>query len=113
MFSPFPPCRGIPFRSIFEATKIDPWFLRQIEELVVFEKDLGKHTIQDLPTEVLREAKRKGYADRQIAHILNCLESEVRSPGRGLSVFIWGFTLCSEGFLCRIPWGVLGQVFLI
>ena len=45
---------GIPFRKIFEATKIDPWFLRQIEELVVFEKDLGKHTIQDLPTEVLR-----------------------------------------------------------
>ena len=70
---------GIPFRSIFEATKIDPWFLRQIEELVVFEKDLAKHTIQDVPTEVLREAKRKGYADRQIAHILNCLESEVHT----------------------------------
>ena len=70
---------GIPFRSIFEATKIDPWFLRQIEELVHFEKDLSKHNIADVPAETLRKAKRKGYADRQIAHILNCLESEVHT----------------------------------
>ncbi|HLP10903.1 MAG TPA: carbamoyl-phosphate synthase large subunit [Flavobacteriales bacterium] len=68
---------GIPFKTIREKTKIDEWFLRQIEELVELEKEIEKHTVQNLPKELMFVAKQKGYADRQIAHLLRCLESEV------------------------------------
>ena len=68
---------GIPLKTVFEKTKIDYWFLRQIEDLVKVEGRIQQHTLADLPKELLYEAKQKGYADRQIAHLLSCLESEV------------------------------------
>ncbi|MGY8916938.1 MAG: carbamoyl-phosphate synthase large subunit, partial [Flavobacteriales bacterium] len=73
---------GIPFHKIHESTKIDPWFLRQIEGLLMIEKDIEKQTIESIPRSLLMEAKRKGYADRQIAHLLKCLESDVHSKRR-------------------------------
>ncbi|GAB4130988.1 MAG: carbamoyl-phosphate synthase large subunit [Raineya sp.] len=68
---------GISFKTIQKLTQIDAWFLHQIEELVLLEKEIQKYTLADISTELLFEAKRKGYADRQIAHLLRCLESEV------------------------------------
>jgi len=73
---------GLPFHKIHEATQIDPWFLRQIEELLMLEKDIEKETIESIERALLMEAKRKGYADRQIAHLLDCLESEVHERRR-------------------------------
>ncbi len=70
---------GIPFKTIFEKTKIDPWFLRQIEELIKIERKIEKFTIENISKDLLFEAKQKGYADRQIGHLLRCLESEVYS----------------------------------
>ncbi|MFK8045810.1 MAG: carbamoyl-phosphate synthase large subunit [Crocinitomicaceae bacterium] len=70
---------GIPFKTIKEKTKIDNWFLRQIEELINLEKVIGKFDINSISKELMYEAKQKGYADRQIAHLLKCLESEVYS----------------------------------
>jgi carbamoyl-phosphate synthase large subunit len=68
---------GVPLKDVHEATRIDPWFLRQIEYLVILEKELSRFTLKTLPKELMVEAKKNGYADRQIAHLLNCLESEV------------------------------------
>ena len=68
---------GISFSTIERLTKIDKWFLQQIEDLIHLEKDIEKYSIDTIPEELLRMAKRKGYADRQIAHLLRCLESEV------------------------------------
>jgi carbamoyl-phosphate synthase large subunit len=68
---------GIPFKTIHKLTKIDPWFLGQIEELVVLEKEIEKYTIDTISRDLLMTAKQKGYADRQIAHLLGCLESKV------------------------------------
>jgi carbamoyl-phosphate synthase large subunit len=68
---------GIPLKRIHEVTKIDPWFLQQIEELIAIEKEIQKHTVEQLPEWLLKEAKKKGYADRQLAHLLGCLESQV------------------------------------
>jgi carbamoyl-phosphate synthase large subunit len=68
---------GIPFKTIKEKTKIDDWFLRQIEELVKLERHIEQFTIGNISKDLLFEAKQKGYADRQIAHLLRCLESEV------------------------------------
>ena len=73
---------GIPFHKIHESTKIDPWFLRQIEGLLMLEKDIEKQTVESIPRSLLMQAKRKGYADRQIAHLLKCLESDVHSKRR-------------------------------
>jgi carbamoyl-phosphate synthase large subunit len=68
---------GISFKTIQQATKIDKWFLNQIEDLVRVEKEIEKYTVANVPKELLEEAKHKGFADRQIAHTLRCLESEV------------------------------------
>ena len=68
---------GIPTKTIQKLTQIDPWFLNQIEEMVALERVIEKYTIDNIPFELMREAKEKGYADRQIAHLLRCLESEV------------------------------------
>jgi carbamoyl-phosphate synthase large subunit len=68
---------GIPFKTIKEKTKIDDWFLRQIEDLIKLERRIEKYRIEDIPRDLMFEAKQKGYADRQIAHLLKCLESEV------------------------------------
>jgi carbamoyl-phosphate synthase large subunit len=70
---------GIPFKTIQKLTKIDKWFLEQIEELLVLEKEISKFSINSLSEELMMKAKSKGYADRQIAHLIKCLESEVYS----------------------------------
>lgn len=70
---------GIPLSRIHEITKIDMWFLKQYEELFVLEREISKYKIDTLPKELLLEAKQKGYGDRQIAHMLGCLESQVHN----------------------------------
>jgi carbamoyl-phosphate synthase large subunit len=70
---------GIPFKKIFEKTKIDTWFLKQIEELIKLERKIEKFHLGNIPKDLLFEAKQKGYADRQVAHLLRCLESEVHN----------------------------------
>ncbi|MEK6476153.1 carbamoyl-phosphate synthase large subunit [Catalinimonas sp. 4WD22] len=68
---------GISFSTIQKLTKIDKWFLVQIEELIELEKEIEQYTLDTLPKTLMMTAKQKGYADRQIAHLLRCLESEV------------------------------------
>jgi carbamoyl-phosphate synthase large subunit len=77
---------GMPFKTIHNLTKIDPWFLNQIEELILLEKEIGFFTIDDISKDLLKQAKQKGYADRQIAHLLGCLESEVFKKRNDLGV---------------------------
>lgn len=68
---------GLSFKTIQNLTKIDKWFLRQIEEMIMLEKEIEQFSIDDISKELLLTAKQKGYADRQIAHLLNCKESQV------------------------------------
>ena len=68
---------GIPLSRIHEITKIDLWFLRQYEELYALEKEISNFSIDTIEKPLLLEAKQKGFADRQIAHMLDCMESEV------------------------------------
>ena len=77
---------GLPLNTIQSITKIDKWFLSQIEELVLLEKDILKFDINSIPKDNLRVLKEKGYADRQIAHILGCLESEVFNKRQDLDI---------------------------
>ena len=68
---------GIPLDRIYDLTKIDMWFLKQYEELHNLEKEISKTNIDKIDYDLLLEAKQKGFADRQIAYMLGCLESEV------------------------------------
>ncbi len=77
---------GIPLSRIHEITKIDMWFLKQYEELYLLEKEIANYKIDTLPKELLLEAKQKGFADRQIAHMMGCLESEVYKLREKLNV---------------------------
>jgi carbamoyl-phosphate synthase large subunit len=77
---------GIAFKTIQKLTKIDRWFLSQIEELVLLEKEIQKYTLETLPRNLLLSAKQKGYSDRQLGHILKCLESEVRAHRKALNI---------------------------
>src|SRR5918993_1560646 len=65
---------GIPLKTIQKLTRIDRWFLKQIEELIELEREIEKYGIDDIPASLMRKAKEKGYADRQVAHLLDCLE---------------------------------------
>ncbi|MGB5498574.1 MAG: carbamoyl-phosphate synthase large subunit [Maribacter sp.] len=77
---------GIPLSRIHEITKIDMWFLKQYEELHFLEKEISHYTIASLPKDLLLEAKQKGFADRQIAHMLDCYESEVHKKREELNI---------------------------
>ena len=68
---------GIPLSQIYDITKIDMWYLKQYEELFHLEKEISTYDISSINSDLLLEAKQKGYGDRQIAHMLGCLESEV------------------------------------
>ena len=77
---------GISLERIFEITKIDIWFLKQYEELYQLEKEISKLNIDNIEYDILLEAKQKGFADRQIAYMLNCLESQVYKKRDELSI---------------------------
>ncbi len=77
---------GLSFNTIQKLTNIDKWFLHQIEELIQLEKEIEQHSLSSLTEELLLTAKQKGYADRQIAHLLRCKESEVFNKRQDLNI---------------------------
>ena len=77
---------GLPFNTIHQLTKIDKWFLNQIYELVLLEREAQKFDLDSLPKNILKLMKEKGYADRQIAHLLGCLESEIFNKRMDLGI---------------------------
>jgi carbamoyl-phosphate synthase large subunit len=68
---------GISIKTIQKLTRIDMWFLEQIEQMIALEHEVSKYRLADIPRDLLYEVKQMGYADRQVAHLLRCLESEV------------------------------------
>ncbi|MEW8549496.1 MAG: carbamoyl-phosphate synthase large subunit, partial [Candidatus Thiodiazotropha endolucinida] len=69
---------GMSLEEIFEICAIDPWFLVQIEELVNIERELSGQGLEALDGERLRFLKRKGFADRRIAELVDSNEAEIR-----------------------------------
>ncbi|CAN5827365.1 carbamoyl-phosphate synthase large subunit [soil metagenome] len=97
---------GIPMSTIRKLTKIDPWFLNQIEEIDLMEREVGQFTLDTIPKELLRQAKVKGFADRQIAYLLKCKESEVHIKRTSLGIKR-GFKLvdtCAAEFEAKTPY---------
>ncbi|MGB0260565.1 MAG: carbamoyl-phosphate synthase large subunit [Flavobacteriaceae bacterium] len=77
---------GISLKRIHEITKIDMWYLKQYEELYKLEVEISTKSIDEISKPLLLEAKQKGFADRQIAHMLGCLESEVYNKRNDLGI---------------------------
>jgi carbamoyl-phosphate synthase large subunit len=69
---------GMSVEDVFARTKVDPWFLVQIEDLIKDELALAQHSLSDLDEKSLYRLKRKGFSDRRIGDVLGCGETAVR-----------------------------------
>ncbi len=102
--------QGFTIEEIYELTKIDPWFLEKIKNIVEFEEKLKslakKFKIEELPSEILREAKRLGFSDRQIAHIFSADEFEVRRirKAKGVKAVYKMVDTCAAEFEAKTPY---------
>ena len=97
---------GISLDRIYDITKIDMWFLKQYEELYKLEKEISTHKIDNIEYDLLLEAKQKGFADRQIAFMLNCLESQVykKREELGIKRIYKLVDTCSAEFPAQTPY---------
>jgi len=77
---------GISMKTIQNLTKIDKWFLEQIWGFIELEQEIEKYKLDTIPVTLMRTAKEKGYADRQLAHLMDCKESEVHKKRREMGI---------------------------
>lgn len=78
---------GVPLTTIQKLTRIDRWYLEQILDLVNTEKQIRRFTLETLPMDLMRTAKRKGYSDYQIAFLIkNCTEDDVYAKRKGMGI---------------------------
>jgi carbamoyl-phosphate synthase large subunit len=77
---------GMTLEQVHEASKIDPWFLVQIEELINIEKSLSGKQVGDLDYDAMWRLKRKGFSDRRIGVLLGCTEKAVRDHRHSLNI---------------------------
>jgi carbamoyl-phosphate synthase large subunit len=78
--------QGFTMDEVHHLTKIDPWFLAQIKEIVDIELALEQRTLADLDYETLWQLKRRGFSDRRLAFLLDTVEGEVRKLRQQLNV---------------------------
>ena len=98
---------GVPIESVRKATKIDRWFLNQIQEIVNLEIELRRYSLNNIPTEFFFTLKQKGFSDLQIAHILtNVTEEEVyqRRVGLGIRRVYKMVDTCAAEFPAKTPY---------
>ena len=77
---------GISFEEIHQLTKIDPWFLAQIEDIVTTEQSLSGRLLKDFAAAEMRDLKRQGFSDRRLAKLLVSSETAVRRHRHALSI---------------------------
>jgi carbamoyl-phosphate synthase large subunit len=70
--------RGISSKEMIELTKIDPWFVQQMQEIVAVNRRLASVTVETVPVDLLREAKRIGTSDEQLAQLWKTTAAAVR-----------------------------------
>ncbi len=78
--------QGMSLEEVHGLTKIDPWFLAQIKEIVDIELALEQKTLADLDRQTLFGLKRRGFSDRRLAFLLDTVESEVRKLRHQLNI---------------------------
>jgi carbamoyl-phosphate synthase large subunit len=78
--------QGMSVDEVFALTKIDPWFLVQIEEIVKIELELETTSLDKISAIELRALKRKGFSDRRLAKLLNTTEAAVRAQRHAANI---------------------------
>jgi carbamoyl-phosphate synthase large subunit len=77
---------GMTLQNAFDLSKIDPWFLTQVEDIVLSEKSIKGKEIEDIQPETIRELKQKGFSDKRLSEILNCTEDAFRKKRLALDI---------------------------
>ncbi|HEX5392612.1 MAG TPA: carbamoyl-phosphate synthase large subunit, partial [Rhodocyclaceae bacterium] len=77
---------GYSMKELFDLTKIDPWFLVQIEDIINTEGWIRSQNLNELDADAIRGLKRKGFSDRRIANLIGASETEVRKYRQLLGV---------------------------
>jgi carbamoyl-phosphate synthase large subunit len=98
---------GVPIESVRKATKIDRWFLNQIQEIVNLEVELRRYSLNNVPEEFLFTMKQKGFSDAQIAHVLgNVTEEDVyqRRKSLGMRRVYKMVDTCAAEFQAKTPY---------
>src|SRR6478609_2648336 len=100
--------QGVRIRTIVQATGIDRWFIYQIQNICNIEKELSHFSIQELPADLLKEAKKNGFSDEQIARVLkyHCTDDEVyqRRKELGITRVYKMVDTCSAEFEAKTPY---------
>ena len=100
--------QGSTVKSIVQATKIDRWFIYQIQIICEMEKEMLKHSLDTIPNDLLKEAKKNGFADLQIAKILHgdCTEDQVYEKRKALGITrVYKMVdTCSAEFEAKTPY---------
>jgi len=98
--------RGFTTQEVAELTKIDPWFLEKIKVIVELEVKLRRHNPPNVPRSLLKEAKARGFSDRQLAHIWGISEEEVRRLRKsvGLRPAYKMVDTCAAEFEAKTPY---------
>ncbi len=78
--------KGVSIETLYEITHIKPWFIQQMKELVELEEEILNYRDRRLPDDLLVRAKKDGFADRYLAGLLGCSESEIREQRKALGV---------------------------
>jgi carbamoyl-phosphate synthase large subunit len=98
---------GVPLESIRKVTKIDKWFLSQIQELVFLETELKRYSLNNIPKDFFFNLKQKGFSDIQIAYLLgNVTEDEVydRRKSLGIRRVYKMVDTCAAEFAAQTPY---------
>jgi carbamoyl-phosphate synthase large subunit len=98
---------GVSVKTIVEATKIDRWFIYQIQDIVNIEKELTKYNMHSLPESLLREAKRMGFGDEQICRIMKDGDEDALYEKRkalGITRVYKMVDTCSAEFEAKTPY---------
>jgi carbamoyl-phosphate synthase large subunit len=77
---------GYSITEIHRLTKIDPWFLEQLQEVMQLQARIDGRNLTDVPSEVLRTAKEYALSDRRISYLTNSTEKEVRERRKDLNI---------------------------
>lgn len=98
--------RGKTVEDIFELSRIDRWFLSQLHEIYEYGVFLGQYNIETVTKDNLSHAKKMGFSDRQLAHILGCSSDEVSAKlvEVGLSVNYKLIDTCAGEFESTTPY---------
>ena len=78
--------RGYSIDEVFKLSKIDPWFLKNIFDIVEEEQNLFDQKIENINIDDLRNAKLSGFSDKQLAKYLNSTEGEIRAKRKALNI---------------------------